>query len=81
MPRLKGISRQKLCKAEAGQNFLNLDQIIIASRPINSQLIEEYLNAVVKACSSTKIGYGGCGELPSSLHTKQYPTPYVQSLR
>ncbi len=55
MPRLKDISRQKLHKAEAGQVFANLEQVM-APRAINWELIEEWLDAMVKHAVALKLG-------------------------
>ncbi len=55
MPRLKDISRQKLYKAEAGQVFANLDSVM-APRAINWELIEEWLDAMVKHATALKLG-------------------------
>jgi TnpA family transposase len=55
MPRLKGISRQKLCKALAGQSFPNLDPVM-ALRAINWELIEEQLDTMVKHAVALKLG-------------------------
>jgi TnpA family transposase len=59
MPRLKGISKQKLFKAEIGQSFPNLDPVM-ALRAINWELIEEQLDTmaagvkVVVTCPEAK---------------------------
>ncbi len=55
MPRLKDISRQKLHKAEASQVFANLEQVM-APRAINWELIEEWLDAMVKHAAALKLG-------------------------
>jgi TnpA family transposase len=55
MPRLKDISRQKLHKGEPGQAFPNLE-LVMASRAINWELIEEYLDAMVKHAVALKFG-------------------------
>jgi TnpA family transposase len=55
MPRLKGISRQKLCKAEKDQIFPNIDAVI-SSRPINWELIEAQLDSMVKHAVALKLG-------------------------
>lgn len=55
MPRLKDIGRQKLHKAEAGQVFANLEQIM-APKAINWDLIEEWLDAMVKHAVALKLG-------------------------
>lgn len=55
MPRLKGISRQRLYKVAAGQNFANLDPVM-ALRAINWELIEEQLDTMVKHAVALKLG-------------------------
>jgi TnpA family transposase len=55
MPRLKGISRQKLYKAEVGQSFLNINPIM-AAKAINWELIEEQLDTMVKHAVALKLG-------------------------
>jgi TnpA family transposase len=55
MPRLKGIGRQKLHKVEASQSFPNIDQLV-ASRPINWELIEEQFDTMIKHATALKLG-------------------------
>ena len=55
MPRLKGINKQKLHKAFAGQNFSNID-LVMAPRAINWELIEEQLDTMVKHAVALKMG-------------------------
>ena len=55
MPRLKGISRQKLFKADLEQTFPNLDPIM-ALKAINWELIEKQLDAMVKHVVALKLG-------------------------
>jgi TnpA family transposase len=55
MPRLKGISRQKLFKADLEQTFPNLDPIM-ALKAINWELIEKQLDAMVKYVVALKLG-------------------------
>lgn len=55
MPRLKGISRQKLYKTMAGQSFANLYPVI-ALRAINWELIETQLDTMVKRAVDLKLG-------------------------
>lgn len=62
MPRLKGINRQKLYKAENCQTFLNLDSVI-ASRVINWDLIEEQLDTMVKHTVGLKLGMANAESL------------------
>lgn len=55
MPRLKGINRQKLYKAEPGQDFPNINQIM-AAKSINWLQIEEQLDTIVKHTAALKLG-------------------------
>ena len=55
MPRLKDINRQKLYKTGAGQFFPNLEPVI-ATRAIDWELIEEWLDAMVKHAVALKLG-------------------------
>ncbi|MBF0235873.1 MAG: Tn3 family transposase, partial [Desulfamplus sp.] len=55
MPRLKGISRQKLYKAEKDQNFPNIN-LIMAAKAINWDLIEEQWDTMVKHAVALKLG-------------------------
>lgn len=66
MPRLKGISRQKLFKADLEQTFPNLDPIM-ALKAINWELIEKQLDAMVKHVVALKLGMAE-REYSSSLH-------------
>ena len=55
MPRLKGINKQKLYRALAGQSFSNID-MVMAARAINWELIEEQLDTMVKHAVALKMG-------------------------
>jgi len=55
MPRLKGISRQKLYRATTEQSFINLDPIM-AFRAINWVLIEEQFDSMIKHVVALKLG-------------------------
>jgi TnpA family transposase len=55
MPRLKGISRQKLHKAETCQDFPNINPVM-AAKAINWELIEEQLDTMVKHAVALKMG-------------------------
>lgn len=55
MPRLKDINRQKLYKTGARQFFPNLEPVI-ATRAIDWELIEEWLDAMVKHAVALKLG-------------------------
>jgi len=53
MPRLKGISRQKLNKAEFNQVFPNLEMMM--TKVINWELVEEHLDTLVKHVVALKL--------------------------
>jgi TnpA family transposase len=74
MPRLKGINRQKLYKAEAGQSFCNINQII-AAKAINWDLIEEQLDTIVKHTAALKLGMADAESLLRRFcqNNKQHP--------
>lgn len=55
MPRLKGINKQKLYKAENSQVFPNISPIL-ASKVIDWELIEEQLDTAVKHAVALKFG-------------------------
>jgi TnpA family transposase len=55
MPRLKGINRQKLYKAEADQTFSNLNPVM-AAKAIDWKLIEEQWDTMVKHAIALKLG-------------------------
>jgi len=55
MPRLKGIHRQRLYLPESGQAYPNID-LVLASRSINWELIEQQLDAMVKHSVALKMG-------------------------
>jgi len=55
MPRLKGISRQKLYKALLDQSLPNIDPVM-AAKAINWELIEEHLDTMVKHAVAMKMG-------------------------
>ncbi|MBB1077841.1 Tn3 family transposase [Rhodoferax sp. 4810] len=74
MPRLKGINRQKLYKAEAGQSFCNINQVI-AAKAINWDLIEEQLDTIVKHTAALKLGMADAESLLRRFcrNNKQHP--------
>ena len=55
MPRFKAIGAQKLCRAEAGQVYPNL-ALVMASRAIDWELIEQHLDTMVKHAVAMKRG-------------------------
>lgn len=79
MPRLKGISRQKLCKALAGQNFPNLDPVM-ALRSINWELIEEQLDTMVKYATTIKLGRADAESLLRRFTRKNAQHPAYKAL-
>ena len=79
MPRLKGIGRQKLYKAEAGQNFSNLDSVM-ALRAINWELIEEQLDTMVKHAAALKIGMADAESLLRRFTRKNAQHPAYKAL-
>lgn len=55
MPRLKGIHRQRLYRPDPGEAYANLE-LVMASRSINWELIEQQLDAMVKHAAALKMG-------------------------
>jgi TnpA family transposase len=74
MPRLKGISRQKLYKAEIGQSFPNINPVI-AGKAINWELIEDQLETAVKHAVAMKLGMADTESLLRRFcrHNNQHP--------
>ena len=80
MPRLKGIDKQKLYKAETRQSFSNIDQVM-AAKAINWELIEEQLDTIVnKACCCAEDLNGRCGESFTSFLPEQQSAPSLQGI-
>jgi len=79
MPRLKGIGRQKLYKAEAGQSYSNLDSVM-ALRAINWELIEEQLDTMVKHAAALKIGMADAESLLRRFTRKNAQHPAYKAL-
>ena len=55
MPRLKGIHRQRLYPPDPGQTYSNID-LVMSSRSINWELVEQQLDAMVKHTVALKMG-------------------------
>lgn len=55
MPRLKGIDKQKLYKADSNQDFQNIREVM-AAKAIKWELIEEQLDTMVKHAAGLKLG-------------------------
>ena len=79
MPRLKDISRQKLHKAEAGQVFANLENVM-APRTINWELIEEWLDAMVKHAVALKLGMADAESLLRRFTRNNIQHPLYKAL-
>lgn len=79
MPRLKGISKQKLFKAEIGQSFPNLDPVM-ALRAINWGLIEEQLDTMVKHAVALKLGMADAESLLRRFTRKNAQHPAYKAL-
>lgn len=79
MPRLKDISRQKLHKAEAGQVFVNLEHVM-APRTINWELIEEWLDAMVKHAVAMKLGMADAESLLRRFTRNNIQHPLYKAL-
>ncbi len=79
MPRLKDISRQKLHKAEADQVFENLDEVT-APKAINWELIEEWLDAMVKHAVALKLGMADAESLLRRFTRNNIQHPVYKAL-
>ncbi len=79
MPRLKGIGRQKLYKAEAGQRFSNLDPVMVL-RAINWELIEEQFDTMVKHAAALKLGMADAESLLRRFTRKNARHPAYKAL-
>ena len=79
MPRLKGISRQKLCKAEIGLSFPNIDSIMTL-RAINWELIEEQLDTMVKHATALKLGMADAESLLRRFTRRNAQHPAYKAL-
>jgi len=55
MPRLKGIHRQRLYPPDPGQAYANID-LVMSSRSINWELVEQQLDTMVKHTVALKMG-------------------------
>lgn len=79
MPRLKDINRQKLHKAETGQVFENLENVM-APRAINWELIEEWLDAMVKHAVALKLGMADAESLLRRFTRNNVQHPLYKAL-
>jgi len=79
MPRLKDISRQKLHKVETGQVFENLDQVV-APKAINWELIEEWLDAMVKHAVALKLGMADAESILRRFNRNNIQHPLYKAL-
>jgi len=79
MPRLKGINRQKLYKAEAGQDFPNINPVV-AAKAINWELIEEQLDTMVKHAAALKLGMADAESLLRRFSRSNIQHPAYKAL-
>ena len=79
MPRLKGISRQKLYKAEAGQSFPNINTVM-AAKAINWELIEEQFDTIVKHTAALKLGMADAESLLRRFSRNNIKHPAYKAL-
>jgi TnpA family transposase len=79
MPRLKGINRQKLYKADAGQSFSNLNAVM-AAKAINWELIEEQLETMVKHAVALKLGMADAESLLRRFSRNNIQHPAYKAL-
>lgn len=79
MPRLKGINKQKLYKAESGQNFTNINAVM-AAKAINMELIEEQLDTIVKHTVALKTGMADAESLLRRFNRNNIQHPAYKAL-
>lgn len=79
MPRLKGINRQKLYKAESGQDFPNINPVM-AAKAINWELIEEQLDTMVKHAVALKLGMADAESLLRRFSRNNIQHPAYKAL-
>ncbi|MCE1227147.1 MAG: Tn3 family transposase [Geobacteraceae bacterium] len=79
MPRLKGINRQKLYKAETGQDFPNINPVM-AAKAINWELIEEQLDTMVKHAAALKLGMADAESLLRRFSRSNIQHPAYKAL-
>jgi TnpA family transposase len=72
-------NKQKLCKAEIGQSFPNLDPVM-ALRAINWELIEEQLDTMVKHAVALKLGMADAESLLRRFTRKNAQHPAYKAL-
>jgi len=79
MPRLKGINRQKLYKAEISQIFPNINPVM-APKAINWELIEEQLDTMVKHAAALKMGMADAESLLRRFSRNNIQHPAYKAL-
>lgn len=79
MPRLKGINKQKLYKADSKQDFPNINPII-AAKAINWELIEEQLDTMVKHAAALKLGMADAESLLRRFSRNNIQHPAYKAL-
>jgi TnpA family transposase len=79
MPRIKAIHSQRLYRPEADQSFPNLD-LVVASRSIDWELIEQQLDAMVKHVVALKRGMADAESLLRRFTRNNPPHPAYKAL-
>jgi len=79
MPRIKAIHSQRLYRPEPGQSFPNLD-LVVASRSIDWELIEQQLDAIVKHAVALKRGMADAESLLRRFTRNNAPHPAYKAL-
>jgi TnpA family transposase len=79
MPRLKGINKQKLYKADSKQDFPHIAPII-AGKAINWELIEEQLDTMVKHAAALKLGMADAESLLRRFSRNNIQHPAYKAL-
>jgi hypothetical protein len=79
MPRIKAIHSQRLSRPEPGQSFPNLD-LVMASRNIDWELIEQQLDAMVKHAVGMKRGMADAESLLRRFTRNNAPHPAYKAL-
>lgn len=79
MPRIKAIHSQRLYRPETGQAYPNLD-LVLASRTIDWELIEQQLDAMVKHAVAMKRGMADAESLLRRFTRANAPHPAYKAL-
>jgi TnpA family transposase len=79
MPRIKAIHSQRLYRPEAGLAYPNLD-LVLASRNLDWELIEQQLDALVKHAAALKLGTADAESLLRRFTRANAPHPAYKAL-